>query len=244
MGLESLSLSSTQDLGTFLAFDRGVQVCSQIGFCHMFSALTLLVSVSIHCRLQSGLPSMGLHRVGHDWSDLAAAAGSRSPMLQVLTLGYQMCSQVIWDLPFLQETSRDHKVYSPCGRKLLKSAGSPWVSSSMGPHHQTKEWTHSRTLLASRTQELISACLPWLRATWILTSQPNRLYKEDSALAHFWVTDIIIYAWQKRKREMWVSCFILLPSGERQFLIPCESSHSGRNPIPENYSDVMAVALN
>ena len=28
-----------------------------------------------------GLPSMGSHRVGHDWSDLAAAAAARHPMI-------------------------------------------------------------------------------------------------------------------------------------------------------------------
>ena len=28
----------------------------------------------------SGLPSMGLHRVGHDWSDLAAAAAAATSM--------------------------------------------------------------------------------------------------------------------------------------------------------------------
>ena len=27
----------------------------------------------------SGLPSMGSHRVGHDWSDLAAAAAAKIP---------------------------------------------------------------------------------------------------------------------------------------------------------------------
>ena len=30
-----------------------------------------------------GLPSMGLHRVGHDWSDLAAAAAYHIPMIQM-----------------------------------------------------------------------------------------------------------------------------------------------------------------
>ena len=32
----------------------------------------------------SGLPSMGSHRVGHDWSDLAAAAAAPSPPAGVL----------------------------------------------------------------------------------------------------------------------------------------------------------------
>ena len=36
-----------------------------------------------------GVPSMGLHRVGHDWSDLAAAAGLARSGLQVHTPGSQ-----------------------------------------------------------------------------------------------------------------------------------------------------------
>ena len=34
-----------------------------------------------------GLPSMGLHRVGHDWSDLAAAAGTGMCCLGVIWMG-------------------------------------------------------------------------------------------------------------------------------------------------------------
>lgn len=52
MGLWSSCVSSTQDLGMFLAFDCGGQVRSQLGFCHMLSTWTSLVSVSSHCRLQ------------------------------------------------------------------------------------------------------------------------------------------------------------------------------------------------
>ena len=36
-----------------------------------------------------GLPSMGSHRVGHDWGDLAAAAASST--YQVLSLIIQLC---------------------------------------------------------------------------------------------------------------------------------------------------------
>ena len=34
-----------------------------------------------------GLPSMGLHRVGHDWSDLAAAAAVKGMVSPVVTYG-------------------------------------------------------------------------------------------------------------------------------------------------------------
>ena len=33
-----------------------------------------------------GLPSMGLHRVGHDWSDLAAAAAAGCELYTVTTV--------------------------------------------------------------------------------------------------------------------------------------------------------------
>ena len=32
--------------------------------------------------VSGGLPSMGLHRVGHDWSDLAAAAAATNIKIQ------------------------------------------------------------------------------------------------------------------------------------------------------------------
>ena len=41
-----------------------------------------------------GLPSMGLHRVGHDWWDLAAAAALRSYWLQIYSPKvYNQCNQ-------------------------------------------------------------------------------------------------------------------------------------------------------
>lgn len=61
-----------------------------------------------------------------------------------------------------------------------------------------------------------------------LPCQFTQFHKAESAVAHIWVTDIFIQAWQQRERETWVSCFIPLPSGEGQCLIPCEWSHSGR----------------
>ena len=40
----------------------------------------------------NGLPSVGLHRVGHDWSDLAAAAALKSPCNTGSSHGWCMCS--------------------------------------------------------------------------------------------------------------------------------------------------------
>ena len=50
-----------------------------------------------------GLPSVGLHRVGHDWSDLAAvaaAAHTSKVMLQILQVMLQQYMN--WELPDLQ----------------------------------------------------------------------------------------------------------------------------------------------
>ena len=43
----------------------------------------------------SGLPSLGSHRVGHDWSDLAAAAAASSPLsyeLSTVVYFFQKCT--------------------------------------------------------------------------------------------------------------------------------------------------------
>ena len=52
-----------------------------------------------------GLPSMGLHRVGHDWSDLAAVAECFQIILLKHQLGSRMASsetwEIFWSLPFL-----------------------------------------------------------------------------------------------------------------------------------------------
>ena len=55
-----------------------------------------------------GLPSMGLHRVGHDWSDLAAAAAAALYFLDSTsvhcqeTAGFHLCNllkEIKWCLP-------------------------------------------------------------------------------------------------------------------------------------------------
>ena len=38
-------------------------------------------------RSPGGLPSMGLHRVGHDWSDLAAAAAAADFLIAAILTG-------------------------------------------------------------------------------------------------------------------------------------------------------------
>ena len=46
----------------------------------------------------SGLPSMGSHRVRHDWSDLAAAAETFSVISHVLNFSYKLFISLSWSL--------------------------------------------------------------------------------------------------------------------------------------------------
>ena len=60
-----------------------------------------------------GLPSMGSHRVGHDWSDLAAAAATGYILLNrilVYIVYYNVCVLVIYLTPLLK-----------CGQKYFIS---------------------------------------------------------------------------------------------------------------------------
>ena len=64
-----------------------------------------------------GLPSMGLHRVGHDWSDLAAAGRDYHSHNTSDTSGHQMCgffpcteqcSDTTWVFYSLTRSDRDY----------------------------------------------------------------------------------------------------------------------------------------
>ena len=61
-----------------------------------------------------GLPSMGSHRVGHDWSDLAAAAAARNTG-QGIDLDY---CDIEW---FALEMNRDHSVVFEIASKFCIS---------------------------------------------------------------------------------------------------------------------------
>ena len=65
-----------------------------------------------------GLPSMGSHRVGHDWSDLAAAADKIKPMCQ-------KCSISLWIFLFLLllKTCFNLICYSPFCQPSLSISG-------------------------------------------------------------------------------------------------------------------------
>ena len=51
-------------------------------------------------REPGGLPSMGSHRVGHDWGDLAAAAAAAAAALRVGKLGWNIKLKTHWLLLF------------------------------------------------------------------------------------------------------------------------------------------------
>ena len=51
-----------------------------------------------------GLPSLGLHRVRHDWSDLAAATSLYNLRFRPIYLGYSLVAQLVKNLPAMQET--------------------------------------------------------------------------------------------------------------------------------------------
>ena len=61
-----------------------------------------------------GLPSMGSHRVGHDWSDLAAAV--TSPLEKEMATH---SSILTWRIPWMEELLG----YSPWGRKESDTTG-------------------------------------------------------------------------------------------------------------------------
>ena len=73
-----------------------------------------------------GLPSMGLHRVGHDWSDLAAAAVIRNTDTSLNSCALHMCLRIrifhfISEMLSIQDNISRQPAYCGC----------LWKSSSM-----------------------------------------------------------------------------------------------------------------
>ena len=115
-----------------------------------------------------GLPSMGSHRVGHDWSDLAAAAASLSTHLSALlslsSLGHTYLSATHF-LPRFRQTHPRARMFilgrvAACKyvlwctpfhdhpqKKAPEKLGLlfPWTSANWAP---VGEWSVSRTKLA------------------------------------------------------------------------------------------------
>ena len=71
----------------------------------------------------SGLPSMGSHRIGHDWSDLASAAAATKPMQSQALLAFCSAMLQIWTLSSFSQNScwiSIHHVCIPGGKKQSK----------------------------------------------------------------------------------------------------------------------------
>ena len=69
---------------SYLTSPTGMSASWEQGFLHVWFIFFISLEMATHCSVLAwripgtgepgGLPSMGLHRVGHDWSDLAAVA--------------------------------------------------------------------------------------------------------------------------------------------------------------------------
>ena len=70
-----------------------------------------------------GLPSMGSHRVGHDWSDLAAAVGGAAGQRAVVVANHQRRPQTLLHL-WLSHTAIVFREADPC----MLSSGQPTFS--------------------------------------------------------------------------------------------------------------------
>ena len=92
-----------------------------------------------------GLPSMGLHRVGHDWSDLAVAAASFSLEKAMATHS----STLAWRIPWTEEPGRLQSMGS-------LRAGHDWATSlshfTFHFHALEKEWQPTPVFLPGESQ--------------------------------------------------------------------------------------------
>ena len=60
-----------------------------------------------------GLPSMGSHRVGHDWRDLAVAAGHLPGPITHISVKSESLNEVLWPrLRHIAEKGGDHPAFS------------------------------------------------------------------------------------------------------------------------------------
>ena len=91
----------------------------------------------------SGLPSMGLHRVGHDWSDLAAAAAAneskprrRSWDLLIYSQSVRVTGSYL-DLPWCLKF-KESVVYSQLVRSTGMTSACNWLLACMRPSCRTE----------------------------------------------------------------------------------------------------------
>ena len=112
-----------------------------------------------------GLPSMGWHRVRHDWSDLAAAATAAA------CIGEGNGNPLQWILQYsLQEHSSIHSKNTPVS--LPGESCGQW---SLGSHRVRHNWSNLACMHAWETEKAMaphSSTLSW-KIPW--TEEPGRL---------------------------------------------------------------------
>ena len=87
-------------------------------------------------REPGGLPSMGSHRVGHDWSDLAAAAAAARLVIAFLPRSKHLLISWLWSQLQRQEEKYGVISETPCPRAAAaKSLQSCWTD-SVRPHRR------------------------------------------------------------------------------------------------------------
>ena len=98
-----------------------------------------------------GLPSMGSHGVGHDWSDLAAAAAV-TPKVMCLEWDFIGLIKVKWDHEGRALTWKD---WCPCKRRYQKACplSAMWGrSGKVAPANQEYRYHQNLTMLAPWSQ--------------------------------------------------------------------------------------------
>ena len=126
-----------------------------------------------------GLPSMGLHRVRHDWSDLAAAAAAACLVEKAMA---PHSSTLTWKTPWMEEPGRQQSVGS-------LRVGQDWVTSlSLFTFmHWRRKWQPTPVFLPGESQGWGSllGCHLWGR-TELDTTEVTQQQQQLIAQGH-WV---------------------------------------------------------
>ena len=187
-----------------------------------------------------GLPSMGSHRVGHDWSDLAAEGGKNC----ISTIATAFCCCIVWHgivgniVPWhpvsvcfpsgsISTSPGSHIGYSDvCSRLDLQSnccLGSYSYAYLLSPsittirvwrvgHHWATELNWTEGLKAEKAMAPHSSTLAW-KIPWM--EEPGRLQSMGSLrVGHDWATSLSLFAFLRWRRK-WQPTPMFLP-GESQ----------------------------
>jgi len=115
-----------------------------------------------------GLPSMGSHRVGHDWGDLAAAWGMKTPHLP-------LWSTAMWQEPGpLPSCPRKRSLWTLS--KMQKDTSQQWSISEFPVTPQThclQVWGLPPPSLITITSHRRNPAFPSSKPPWLRHQQPN-----------------------------------------------------------------------